>query len=96
MAKGTLRSVGDLVSEGLVPTDEAASITAVAERYAIALTPTVRALIDTTAPNDPIAAQYVPSAAELVEHPGERPDRSAIIRIRLSKASFTAIPTGYC
>ena len=74
MAEGTLRSVSDLVSEGLVPADEAASLTAVAERYAIALTPTVRALIDKTAPDDPIAAQYVPSAAELVEHPDERPD----------------------
>ena len=51
MAEGTLRSVGDLVSEGLVPADEAASITAVAERYAIALMPTVRALIDTSAPD---------------------------------------------
>lgn len=74
MAEGTLRSVDDLVSEGLVPADEAASLTAVAERYAIALTPTVRALIDKTAPNDPIAAQYVPSAAELIENPDERPD----------------------
>lgn len=74
MAEGTLRSVGDLISEGLVRTREADALEAVADRYAIALTPTVRALIDASDPHDPIAAQYVPSTAELVEHPGERPD----------------------
>lgn len=74
MAEVTLRSVGDLVSEGLVRAEAAADIEAVAERYAIALTPTVRALIDTGNPHDPIAAQYVPTAAELVEHPDERGD----------------------
>ena len=74
MAEATLRSVGDLVSDGLVRAEEATSLDAVAARYAIALTPTVRALIDVNDPSDPIAAQYVPSANELVEHPDERPD----------------------
>jgi lysine 2,3-aminomutase len=74
LAEGTLRSVGDLVSEGLVRTPEADALEAVADRYAIALTPTVRALIDASDPHDPIAAQYVPSTDELVEHPGERAD----------------------
>ena len=74
MAEGTLRSVSDLVSDGLVRAEEATALDAVAERYAIALTPTVRALIDISDPNDPIAAQYVPTADELVEHPDERPD----------------------
>lgn len=74
MAEATLRTVGDLVSAGLVRNREADALEAVADRYAIALTPTVRALIDTSDPNDPIAAQYVPSTAELTEHPGERPD----------------------
>ncbi len=69
-----MRSVSDLVSDGLVRAEEATALHAVAERYAIALTPTVRALIDTSDPNDPIAAQYVPTADELVEHPDERPD----------------------
>lgn len=69
-----MRSVSDLVSDGLVRAEEATALDAVAERYAIALTPTVRALIDISDPNDPIAAQYVPTADELVEHPDERPD----------------------
>ncbi len=74
MAEQTLRTVSDLVSEGLVASDRAAGLETVAERYAIALTPTVRALIDTNDPADPIAAQYVPDVAELIEHPAERPD----------------------
>ncbi len=69
-----MRSVSDLVSDGLVRAEEATALDAVSERYAIALTPTVRALIDISDPNDPIAAQYVPTADELVEHPDERPD----------------------
>lgn len=74
MAEATLRSVRDLVSAGLVAAEDADALGTVAGRYAIALTPTVRALIDTSDPHDPIAAQYVPTSAELIEHPGERPD----------------------
>jgi lysine 2,3-aminomutase len=74
LAEATLRSVGDLVSNGLVHAEEATSLNAVAERYAIALTPTVRALIDPNDPHDPIAAQYVPTTDELIDHPDERPD----------------------
>jgi lysine 2,3-aminomutase len=74
LAETTLRSIADLVSEGLVQAEETTSLHSVAERYAIALTPTVRALIDASDPLDPIAAQYVPTASELIEHPGERPD----------------------
>lgn len=74
MAEATLRSVNDLVSAGLVAAEDADALGTVAGRYAIALTPTVRALIDTSDPHDPIAAQYVPTSAELIEHPGERPD----------------------
>ncbi|MDZ7874595.1 MAG: lysine-2,3-aminomutase-like protein [Rhizobium sp.] len=74
MAETTLRSVADLVAQGLVREEETARLDAVAERYAIALTPTVRALIDPTDPHDPIAAQYIPSVAELIDHPAERLD----------------------
>jgi len=74
LAETTLRSVADLVAQGLVREDENARLDAVAERYAIALTPTVRALIDPTDPHDPIAAQYIPSATELIDHPAERLD----------------------
>ncbi|MDH4440801.1 MAG: lysine-2,3-aminomutase-like protein [Rhizobium sp.] len=74
MADATLRTVEDLVSAGLIKPDPAKALDAVAKRYAIALTPTVAGLIDTSDPLDPIAAQYLPTTAELIEHPDERPD----------------------
>jgi lysine 2,3-aminomutase len=74
LAETTLRSIADLVAQGLVSEEETTRLDAVAERYAIALTPTVRALIDPTDPHDPIAAQYIPSSAELIDHPAERLD----------------------
>ena len=46
----------------------------VAARYAVAVTPEIAALIDPDDPNDPIARQYIPSAEELVTHPGENAD----------------------
>lgn len=74
MADATLRTVKDLVSAGLIEAGQAQSLAAVAERYAIALTPTVSNLIDVANPLDPISAQYIPTPAELIEHPDERPD----------------------
>ncbi len=60
----TLR--GDaLVSAGLVEPDRLEEITRVAEKFCVALTEDMAALIDRADPNDPIAAQFVPSAAEL-------------------------------
>jgi lysine 2,3-aminomutase len=46
----------------------------VAERYAVAITPAVAALIDPDDANDPIARQFVPSLAELTSTPEERAD----------------------
>jgi lysine 2,3-aminomutase len=46
----------------------------VAERYAVAVTPAVAALIDAQDPHDPIARQFLPSEAELVTLPEERAD----------------------
>jgi lysine 2,3-aminomutase len=63
-----------LMEAGLISRGELASVDAVAERYAISLTPTVAALIDPTNPADPIARQYVPDPAELIHLPEERPD----------------------
>lgn len=74
MAEATLRSIPDLIAASLVNASSAQTLAPVAERYAIALTPTVSSLIDASDPHDPIAAQYIPTAAELIEHPGERPD----------------------
>ena len=73
-SRRTLKSVTDLVSAGLVPADEAAALRAVADRYAIAITPAMTALIDGSAPDDAIARQFVPTPSELVNKPGEQAD----------------------
>ncbi|MET0182147.1 MAG: lysine-2,3-aminomutase-like protein [Caulobacterales bacterium] len=46
----------------------------VARRYAVAITPAMDALIDPGDPNDPIAAQFVPTIDELYAAPGELAD----------------------
>jgi lysine 2,3-aminomutase len=67
----TLRTQGDLAREGLTTAPE---LEAVAARYAIAITPHVLDLIDRADPADPVAAQYVPSEAELHGTPDELAD----------------------
>jgi len=67
-----VKSVADLVQFGLSPADS--GLETVAEKYAVAITPAVLALIDPGDPNDPIARQYVPSSEELVTTPEERAD----------------------
>lgn len=51
-----------------------AELAAVMERYAVAVTDDVLATIQTDDPADPIARQYLPSAAELVTTPEENAD----------------------
>ena len=67
-----LRSVDDLVAAGLL--SDAGGIDAVAQKYAIGITPAVAALIDRGDPDDPMAAQFVPTLDELVTTPDERVD----------------------
>jgi lysine 2,3-aminomutase len=55
----------DLISAGLVDPARDKGIRRVAERFSVALTAEVAALIDPADPADPIAAQFVPSEAEL-------------------------------
>ena len=69
-----IKSVEDLENSGLIEAGEASSLEAVAARYAIALTPAVAKLIERGNPQDPIARQFVPDAAELVTTPEERAD----------------------
>jgi lysine 2,3-aminomutase len=64
VAVRTLRAK-DLVSEGLVEPGRNDEIRRVAERFSVALTADVAALIDPADPADPIAAQFVPSEPEL-------------------------------
>lgn len=74
MSTAGLRNVDGLISAGLVAEDERSALERVASKYAIGLTPTVEAMIDKTDPSDPIALQYLPTAAELIETPDERAD----------------------
>ncbi len=60
----TLRDADSLVSAGLVMPDQRRAVAAVGERYAIALTPALAALIGH--PDDPIGRQFVPNPGELV------------------------------
>jgi lysine 2,3-aminomutase len=69
-----IKTIDDLEGASLIDADRAASLAAVAARYAVALTPTIAALIDRDDPADPIARQFVPDAAELVMTPEERAD----------------------
>jgi len=68
----TLRSVDNLAAAGLLA--DRAGLDAVAERYAVAVTPTLTGLIDPADPADPIARQFVPDARELDTRPEERVD----------------------
>jgi lysine 2,3-aminomutase len=70
----TLRQPAELVAHGFASAAALPDLEKVAARYAVAVTPDVAALIDIDDPNDPIARQYVPSAAELVAQPGESAD----------------------
>src|SRR5438132_958030 len=64
----------DLVPAGLVETGRLEEIRRVATEFAVALTPDVAALVDPADPADPIAAQFVPSTAELITGSDERAD----------------------
>jgi lysine 2,3-aminomutase len=59
----TLRDAGALAGAGLIPPQAVGDIARVAERYAIALTPAMRALIGS--PDDPIGRQFIPDVGEL-------------------------------
>jgi lysine 2,3-aminomutase len=68
----TIRDTPGLIDAGLIDPADRASVEAVAARYAIGLSPEMRALI--AAPDDPIARQFVPHPAELITAPEEHPD----------------------
>ena len=61
----TLRSASDLVEAELIKSDRLAALHNVASRYAVAITPALVDLIDTTDPHDPIARQFMPDEREL-------------------------------
>jgi lysine 2,3-aminomutase len=61
----TLRTPADLADAGLIPPSLRADLDKVAERYAIAITPTSAGLIARADPADPIARQFLPDMDEL-------------------------------
>lgn len=68
----SVKTLADLEAAHLAA--PSADLAAVAEKYAIAITPAMLALIDPTDPHDPIARQFVPTVDELVTTPEERAD----------------------
>jgi lysine 2,3-aminomutase len=70
----TLRDAVSLVDAGLASPDRLAELERVAAHYAVAITPAMAALIDPADPADPIARQFIPSAAELEHRPEESAD----------------------
>jgi lysine 2,3-aminomutase len=73
-AARTLRSASALAEAGLIAPERLPALQAVAARYAVAITPDMASLIDPANEADPIARQFVPSQAELLESPGETGD----------------------
>src|SRR5580658_5668081 len=63
-----------LVDAGLAAPDRLGELKAVAERYAIGLTPALAALVRPGDLADPIARQFVPDARELIRDPAESDD----------------------
>jgi lysine 2,3-aminomutase len=74
MSDRTLRTAVQLSAAGLIQESDIADITRVAGSFAVAISPQMRALIDPRAPNDPIAAQFVPSSLEVNQAPEELDD----------------------
>ena len=68
----TLRTADELVAAGLVAPEARDAVAAVEARYAVAVTPAVRALIG--APDDPVGLQYVPHPDELITAAHETAD----------------------
>ena len=84
-AETSSSKIADLEALGLVTSAAAASLEAVTERYALAVTPTMLDLIDRADPQDPIRAQFVPSALELQQSPEESADP-------IDDAAFSPLP----
>jgi lysine 2,3-aminomutase len=70
-AKG-LRTARDLVRAGLIAPGRERAIGMVAQKYAVAIPPALKALIGDA--DDPIGRQFVPDEAELSTAPGEASD----------------------
>src|SRR4249919_806765 len=70
----TLRTAAQLCEHGYVPPERQQAIEKVTARYAVALPKSLASLIDRNDPDDPIARQFIPNAAELDHKPEELND----------------------
>lgn len=70
----SLRSIADLADAGLVELTRAPALAEVGKRYAVGVTPAMADLIESADVADPIARQFIPDTAELVQAPGEDAD----------------------
>ncbi len=70
----TLRDLPALAEASLIEPERVPALSAVAARYAVAITQDMAALIDPRDAADPIARQFVPHAGELDHDPIERAD----------------------
>ena len=69
---GVLSTVDALIIAGLVAPDARDGVAAVEERYAVAIPPAMRALIEH--PDDPVGRQFIPDPAELITAEHETAD----------------------
>jgi lysine 2,3-aminomutase len=74
MSNLAIRTARGLADAGAIAPDAVAPLDAVAQRYAVAVTPALLALIDPDDPTDPIRRQFVPDVRELIETPDESAD----------------------
>jgi lysine 2,3-aminomutase len=70
----TARTPAELAAAGYIAPERIETLQPVAARYAVAITPDLGQLIDSSDPYDPIALQFVPSEAELFTSSYERSD----------------------
>jgi lysine 2,3-aminomutase len=70
----TLHNAADLAEAGLIAHAHTKELDVVGERYAVAITPAMASLIDSSDPVDPVALQFVPSVTELRTLPQEQAD----------------------
>ena len=70
----TLHTPTQLCDQHLIAPAERTAVEQVAARYAVALPPTLAALIDASDANDPIARQFIPDPRELEIQPEENAD----------------------
>jgi lysine 2,3-aminomutase len=72
--RGGIRTFGDLLGRDLPLRGEAGDLRRVCDEFSVAITEDIAALIDPGDADDPLAAQFVPDARELMMQDSELPD----------------------